>query len=147
MSSRDFAIQFVCCASCSKVLEFFIVIVTHSLSAGLVVDLCDDGVADVLEFLHLLSELVLVSVFGVRVQPVLCLVERVGDSLLLVFVKLVSELLLVLNCVAHLVDVVLQLVLGVNALLDFLILVSKLLCVCNHLFDFLLGQAALVVGD
>lgn len=69
-------------------------------------------------------ELVLFSLV-VGVNPVLGLLERVSDGLLVILVELISQLLLVFNLVAHLVDVVVELMLGVKLLLDSLILFGE----------------------
>ena len=90
---------------------------------------------------------VLIGVLTVRVEPVLGFGQTILDGGLVVLAELVGKLILILNSVAHRVDVVLECVLGIDALLDGLILVGKLLGVADHLLDLLLGQTALIVGD
>mmetsp|Transcript_19838 Transcript_19838/g.14272 ORF Transcript_19838/g.14272 Transcript_19838/m.14272 type:complete len:247 (-) Transcript_19838:1248-1988(-) len=83
----------------------------------------------------------------VRVKPVLLFNESIINGSLIIFIKLVSELLRVINLVTHLVDVVLKLVASINLFFDFFILISKLLTILNHSFDFLRGKTTFIVGN
>ena len=95
----------------SQILKLFVV--CAALATLRLVDLGNNWVTDALQVLKLLGECVLVRVV-VSVYPVLSLGQRVGDRAFVLLTKLGSQLLLVLNCVAHLVDVVVQLVLCVD---------------------------------
>lgn len=135
----------------SQVFEFLVVIVSTagtslSLSTLGLVDLSNNGVADFLEVLEVFFKLVLFS-FVVGVNPVLGLLERVSDSLLVILFKFISQLLLILNLVAHLVDIIVELMLGVKLLLDSLILFGEFFGFFNHAVNFFLGKATLVVGN
>ena len=110
------------------------------------VDLSDDGVADLLESLEVLLQVVLLSIL-IGSEPVLLSLEGILDSLLVSLFELVLELLLVLNGVPHLVDVVLQLVLGFELLLYSLVLLRELLSLFDHTVNISLAETALVVGD
>lgn len=131
----------------SEVLKLLIIIIITTLAASRVVNRGNDWVANFLQILHLFLDGVLIGVLAVGVEPVLGLGEAVLDRRLVVLANLIGELVLVLNRVAHCVDVVLEGVLRVDALLDQLILVSELLRIGDHLFDLFLGQAALIVRD
>lgn len=129
----------------SEVFELLIV-AAHVLAALGLVHLADDGVADALQLLHVLLEVVLLGIV-IAAQPVGGLGQSLGDGVLVALIKLVGQLFLVLDGVPHLVDVVLELILGVDLFLEGFVLVSEFLGIGNHALDFLLGQAALVVGD
>ncbi|TVU49638.1 hypothetical protein EJB05_00958, partial [Eragrostis curvula] len=115
------------------------------VAAGALVHLGDDGVAQALQLLHLVLELVRLRQL-VGVQPLDGLVDGVLDLLLVLSGELGRDLL-VLDRVAHVVRVVLQGVLGLHLLLVLLVLRLVLLRVLHHLLDLLLAQTALVVGD
>merc|ERR1719387_3241599 len=100
-------------------------------AAALLVDVGDDGRADVLDLLELLVEVLLLGLLVV-VEPLVGLLERLLDRLLVVVADLVGDALLgVVELVLHRVDVVLELVARLDLLADLLVL----------------RQAALVVGD
>lgn len=133
------------CIIRSEVLKLLILIFTTLVALG-VIDSRDDRVANLLQVFHLLLKGVLIGVL-VRVEPVLGLSNGLLDRILVVLLKLVGELILVLNGVAHREDVVLEGVLGVDTLLDSLVLVGELLGVGDHLLDLLGGEAALIISD
>ena len=137
--------MFLFCIIRSEVFELFVVLLT-TLVALRVVDRCDDRVADLLQVLQLLLKSVLIGVL-VGVKPVLGFSDGILDSRLVILLKLLSELVLILNSVAHREDVVLKGVFGVNTLLNSLVFVSELLGIGDHLLDLLGSEAALVVGD
>jgi len=130
----------------SEVFKFLVIVILSALAALLLIDLSDDGIANALQFLHLLLKIVFVG-FVVLVKPVFGIGKSIGNGALVVLVQLVGQLVLIFNCVAHLIDVVLECVLSVNAFLDSLVFVSELLSVEDHLLDLLLGEATLVVCD
>ena len=130
----------------SEVFKFLVFVIVSALAALLLIDLSDDGIANALQFLHLLLKIIFVG-FVVLVKPVFGIGKSIGNGALVVLVQLVGQLVLIFNCVAHLIDVVLECVLSVNAFLDSLVFVSELLSVEDHLLDFLLGEATLVVRD
>jgi len=74
---------------------------------GLCVDLTDDGVADLLEFLLLLIVVLLLSI-GVLGEPILGVLECVLDGFLIIITELVGQLLRILDLVLHGVDVALE---------------------------------------
>merc|ERR1719310_459460 len=116
-------------------------------AARLLVDLGDDGRADVLHLLELLLEVLLLGLLVV-VEPLVGLLERLLDRLLVVVANLVGNALLgVGEGVLHRVDVVLKLVTRLNLLAHLLVLLLELLRLLDHALDLLLRQAALVVGD
>merc|ERR1719198_465850 len=104
-----------------------------------------DGVAEALELLQLVLELVHLGEL-VGVQPGDGALNRLLNLLLVVSVNLAAHLV-VLDGVAHVVGVVLKSVLGVHLLLVLLVLGLVLLRLLHHTLNLLLGQAALVVGD
>jgi len=129
----------------SEVFKLFIIIIS-TLTTLILVNLSNDGIANALQFLHLLFEGILVGLV-VGVKPVFGFSKCIGDGILIIFVKLVGKLVLIFNCVAHLIDVVLECVLCVNAFLDCLVFVGEFLGVEDHLLDFFLGETSLVVSD
>merc|ERR1719157_345961 len=116
-------------------------------AAALLVDLGDDGRAGVLHLLELLVEVLLLSVLVV-VEPLVDLLERLLDGLLVVVADLVGDALLrVAERVLHRVDVVLEGVTRLDFVAHLLVLLLELLSLLHHALDVLLRQAALVVGD
>mmetsp|Transcript_6588 Transcript_6588/g.17841 ORF Transcript_6588/g.17841 Transcript_6588/m.17841 type:complete len:707 (-) Transcript_6588:24-2144(-) len=114
-------------------------------TAGTLVHLGDDGVADALDLLELVLELV--NLRGlVTVEPGDGLLDGSLDLSLVVGVELASDVLVV-HGVLHVVGVVLEPVLGLNLLLVLLVLSLVLLSLLDHALNLLLGKAALVVGD
>jgi len=109
------------------------------------VHLGDDWGADLLEFLLLVFELVLLGSL-VGIEPLDGLAALVGDGLDLVLGDLVLDLV-VLDGLLHLESIGLELVLGLDLVLLGLVLSLELLGVVDHLLDVLLGKSALVVGD
>jgi len=130
----------------SEVFKFLVFIELATLASLRLVNLSNDRIANALQFLHLLIEGILVGIV-VGIEPVFGLSECVINGILVVFVQLVGKLVLIFNCVAHLIDVVLECVLRVNAFLNLLVFVGKLLCVEDHLLNLLLGQTTLVIGN
>ena len=132
----------------SEVFELLVLIFVASLSLATVglVDLGNNRVANLLEVLEVLLELVLLGIV-VGADPVLSLLKRISDGLLVILVELVGKLLLVFNLVAHLINVVIELVLGIELLLNFFVLLGEVLGLFHHAGDVFLGEAALVVGD
>merc|ERR1719456_1341486 len=87
---------------------------------------------------------------GLSPEPILAVLDRVEDRLLLVLVHLVAHARVVaraLDRALHRVEVVVERVPGVDALLDELVLLRELLSLLDHPLDLLLRQAALVVRD
>ena len=123
----------------------FVVVVHRGRAASALVHLRDDGVADALQFLHLVVELVRFRKL-VAVQPANGRRNSVLDLLLVGGRELRGDLL-VLDSVPHVVGVVLQRVLGFHLLLVLLVLRLVLLRLLHHLLDLVLRQPALVVGD
>merc|ERR1719460_127559 len=128
-----------------------VVVVVGALAttAAALVVLLDDRGADALDLLLLLLDLLCVSLRVAR-EPVLTILDRVVDGLLLILVHLLTETLVVtraLNGRLHRVDVPVKGVARVDALLGELVLLRKLLGLPDHLLDLLLRQAALVVRD
>jgi len=109
------------------------------------VHLGDDWGADLLEFLLLVFELVLLGSL-VGIEPLDGLAALVGDGLDLFLGDLVLDLV-VLDGLLHLESVGLELVLGLDLVLLGLVFRLELLGVVDHLFNVLLGKSALVVGD
>jgi len=109
------------------------------------VHLGDDWGADLLEFLLLVFELVLLGSL-VGIEPLDGLAALVGDGLDLVRGNLVLDLV-VFDSLLHLESIGLELVLGLDLVLLGLVLSLELLGVVDHLLDVLLGKSALVVGD
>merc|ERR1711963_355105 len=109
------------------------------------VEVLNDGVADLLDLLLLLLVLLLLRHL-VRVQPLDALVALVLD-LLLVRVGDGRLHLLLVHGGLHVEAVGLEPVLGADSLPLLLVLRLVLLRLVHHLLDVLLGQAALVVGD
>merc|ERR1712186_18615 len=118
---------------------------TTGSSSGRLVQLGDDGVADGLNLLLLLPELLNLGQL-VSVQPLDGVITLVGDQLLVISGDLVSHLLVV-NGGLHVEAVALQTVLGGDPVLLLGVLVLELLGVIHHALDLFLGQTALVVGD
>ncbi|TVU19701.1 hypothetical protein EJB05_35868, partial [Eragrostis curvula] len=118
---------------------------TSHVRTSALVHLGDDGVADTLQLLHLVLELVRLREL-VAVQPADGAVDGVLYLLLVVGGQLGGDLV-VLDGVAHVVGVVLERVLGVHLLFVLLVLRLVLLRLLHHLLDLLLAQPALVVGD
>mmetsp|Transcript_17432 Transcript_17432/g.48427 ORF Transcript_17432/g.48427 Transcript_17432/m.48427 type:complete len:293 (-) Transcript_17432:1188-2066(-) len=110
----------------------------------LLVHLCHNGVADVLNLLELVIVLIDLG-FLVVVHPLQSLLHGVGHGLLVILADLVLHL--VLHSVLHVVQVGLELVACINALLDRLVVLSELLGLLHHALNLLLAQAALVAGD
>jgi len=110
------------------------------------VDGSNDWIANALQFLHLLFVSIFVSVI-VGIHPVFGFCEGVSNGILIVLVQLVCQFVLIFNCVAHLIDVVLECVLSVNAFLDGLVFVGELLGVKNHLLDLLRGETTFIIGN
>merc|ERR1719422_2267268 len=109
------------------------------------VEVLNDGVADLLDLLLLLLVLLLLRQL-VRVQPLDALVALVLN-LLLVRVGDGRLHLLLVHGGLHVEAVGLESVLGADPLALLLVLRLVLLRLVHHLLDVLLGQAALVVGD
>jgi len=130
----------------SEIFKLLVLVKFTTLATLGLVDLSNDWIANALQFLHLLVKGVFVGVV-VGVKPVFCFDQGVSNGALVILVQLVGELVLILNCVAHLEDVVLEGVLGIDLLLDGFVLVSELLGVSDHLLDFVRGEAALIVCD
>jgi len=80
-------------------------------------------------------------------EPVLCLLKSLLDLVLIVLLDLFGELLLILDGVAHRVNVILERVLGIDLFLQGLVLVSELLGIANHGLDLFLAEAAFVICD
>jgi hypothetical protein len=106
----------------------------------------DDGVADGLDLLELLLEVLLLGRLVV-VQPLKGLLESLLHLLLLLALQLVCQLVLVTDLVLHVVHIRLQRVAGVDLLLQLLVLLRKLLSLPYHAVDLLLAQAALLIRD
>ena len=130
----------------SEVFKFLVVIIFTALAALTLIDVGNDWIANALQILHLLFKRIFVSVI-VGVKPVFGFCKGVSNGVLVVLIQLVGQLVLIFNCVAHLIDVVLECVLRVNAFLNLLVFVGKLLCVEDHLLNLLLGQTTLVIGN
>ncbi|GJN31061.1 hypothetical protein PR202_gb19415 [Eleusine coracana subsp. coracana] len=109
------------------------------------VHLGDDGVADSLELLHLVLELLRLGEL-VPVEPLDCVLDAVLDPLLVLGGQLGRDLF-VLDGVAHVVCVVLQRVARLHLALHLLVLGLVLLGLLHHLLDLLLAEPSLVVGD
>merc|ERR1719240_1941117 len=127
------------------VLILVVVIITTTGTSALVV-LLDDRAADALNLLLLLLDLLGLGV-RVRGEPVLAVLDRIVDGLLLVLVHLLAEALVLaraLNRGLHGVEVVVEGVARVDLLLEELVLLRELLGLLDHLLDLLLRQAALV---
>merc|ERR1719192_2860000 len=107
------------------------------------IQLGDDGVANTLNLLLLLVELLNLGKL-VGVQPLDGLVALVVDSLLVVFADLV---LVVIESGLHVEAVALKSILGGNPVLLLVVLSLELLSITDHSFDFFLGKPSLVVGD
>merc|ERR1712232_1438152 len=118
---------------------------TAGSSSGRLVELGNDGVADGLNLLLPLLELLNLGQL-VGVQPLDGVITLVGDQLLVVSGDLVSHLL-VINGGLHVEAVALQTILGGDPVLLLGVLVLELLGVIHHALDLFLGQTALVVGD
>merc|ERR1711936_664079 len=118
---------------------------TTGSSSGRLVELGDDGVADGLNLLLLLLELLHLSQL-VGVQPLDGVVALVSDQLLIVSGDLVGHLLII-NGGLHVEAVALQAVLGGDPVLLLVVLVLELLGVVDHALDLLLGETALIVSD
>jgi len=130
----------------SEVFKFLVVIILATLASLRLVDCSNDWIANALQFLHLLFKGVFVCVI-VGVEPVFGFSESFGNGVLALLFQLVSQLILIFDGVAHLIDVVLECVLRVNAFLDLLVFVGEFLCVEDHLLDLILGETALVICD
>merc|ERR1719182_366595 len=118
----------------SLLVVVIVVIIPTTTSAALVV-LLDDRAADALDLLLLLLRLLGVRL-RVRREPVLAVLDRVEDRLLLVLVHLVAHpgvVAAALDRALHRVEVVVEGVARVDALLDELVLLSELLRLLDHL--------------
>merc|ERR1719517_412940 len=109
------------------------------------IQLGDDGVANTLNLLLLLVELLNLGKL-VGVQPLDGLIALVVDSLLVVFADLVLDLV-VIESGLHIEAVALKSILGRNPVLLLVVLSLELLSIADHSFDFLLGKPSLVIGD
>merc|ERR1719433_907448 len=114
-------------------------------SACCLVQLGDDGVADALDLLLLVGELVHLGGL-VGIQPLDGLVALVVDGLAVVLRDLVLQLLVVQSGL-HVEAVGLEAVLGRDPVLLLVVLGLELLSVVDHALDLLLGEPSLVVGD
>jgi hypothetical protein len=94
----------------------------------------------------MLFELVLLSIV-VGGNPVLSFLESISNSLFIILVELLGQLLFVLDLVAHLIDIIVETVLGIDLILEFLILLGELLRVGDHTVNLLLGETSLIVGN
>merc|ERR1712146_212832 len=131
-----------------RLVVVVLVLVVAATAAALVV-LLDDRGADALDLLLLLLRLLRVSLRVGR-EPVLTVLDRVIDRLLLVLVHLVAHTRVVAGALdrgLHRVEVVVERVASVDALLHELVLLRELLRLTDHLLDLLLRQPALVVRD
>merc|ERR1712047_184177 len=109
------------------------------------IQLGDDGVANTLNLLLLLVELLNLGKL-VGVQPLDGLIALVVDSLLVVFADLVLDLV-VIESGLHIEAVALKSILGRNPVLLLVVLSLELLSITDHSLDFFLGKPSLVVGD
>merc|ERR1719192_1766304 len=114
-------------------------------TSSVCIQLGDDGVANTLNLLLLLVELLNLGKL-VGVQPLDGLVALVVDSLLVVFADLVLDLV-VIESGLHVEAVALKSILGRNPVLLLVVLSLELLSIADHSFDFFLGKPSLVVGD
>ncbi|CAA6672244.1 unnamed protein product [Spirodela intermedia] len=113
--------------------------------AALLVHAGDDGIADLLQLLELVLELLHLGQL-VAVQPLHGLLHLFLDLLPLRLRHLLPHLL-VPHGVPHVVGVVLQRVLRLHLLLHLLVLRPVLLRLLYHLLDLVLAQPPLIVGD
>merc|ERR1712203_565192 len=114
-------------------------------SSGRGVQLGDDGVADSLDLLLLLGELLNLGQL-VSVQPLDGVITLVSDQLLVVSGDLIGHLL-VIDGGLHVEAVALQAVLGGDPVLLLGVLVLELLGVVDHALDLFLGQMSLIVSN
>jgi len=112
----------------SEVFKFLVVIIFTALAALTLIDVGNDWIANALQILHLLFKRIFVSVI-VGVKPVFGFCKGVSNGVLVVLIQLIGQLVLIFNCVAHLIDVVLECVLSVNAFLDRFVFISEFLSV------------------
>merc|ERR1719434_320753 len=119
--------------------------VWHTCTSCTLVQLGDDWVADGLNLLLLLLELLDLSQL-VGIKPLDGIITLVGDLLLVVLGDFVSHLL-ILDGGLHVEAVALQTVLGRDSVLLLVIFLLELLSIIDHAFNFFLGQTTLVVGD
>merc|ERR1719171_2716986 len=118
-------------------------------TATLAVVLRDDWCANALNLLVLVLDLLSICL-RVRVQPLLAVLERILDLLLLVRVQLLTQALVftrTLHGGLHGMHVAVEGVLRIDTLLHLLVLLSKLLGLLDHLLNLLLSEAALVICD
>ncbi|WVZ05713.1 hypothetical protein V8G54_019059 [Vigna mungo] len=105
-------------------------------STGTLVHLRNYWVADALQLLHLVFELIC---FGklVAVQPMNSTLNSIFNLLFIIGRKLGSNFL-ILNSVPHVVGIIFQCILCIDLLLVLLILCLVLLCLLDHLLNILL---------
>ena len=129
----------------SKIFKLFIIKIL-TLPTLTLVDGGNNWIADLLQILELLVE-VLPRGLVIGVKPIFSLGDGVSDCLLVIRIKLVSQLVGIFNCVTHCVHIVLEGVLGINTLLDSLVLVSELFGLLNHSLDLLWSESSLIIGN
>merc|ERR1712087_176028 len=131
------------------ILELVILLATiftrRSTSLTLV-ELCNDGLDDVLHLLLLRLHLVSISV-SVLLQPGNLLIDHFFNFGSLLITELSSQLLLVAQLVLQRVGVALKLIPRLHLALQLGVLISELLSVIDHLLDVLGRQPILIVGD
>ena len=74
----------------SEVFKFLIFVKFSALAALLLIDLSNDGIANALQFLHLLLIIIFVG-FVVLVKPVFGIGKSIGNGALIVLVQLVGQ--------------------------------------------------------
>merc|ERR1719428_314731 len=121
------------------ILIALVISAAAATTAALAVVLRDDWRADALDLLVLVLDLLGICL-RVRVQPLLAILERILDLLLLIRIQLLTQALVLtrtLHCGLHGVHVAVEGVLRIDTLLHLLVLLSKLLCLLDHLLDLL----------
>merc|ERR1719146_363127 len=131
------------------ILIALVIATTAATTATLAVVLRDDWCANALNLLMLVLDLLGICL-GVRIQPLLAILERILDLLLLIRVQLLTQALVLtrtLHCRLHGVHVAIESILRIDTLLHLLVLLGKLLGLLDHLLNLLLSEAALVIGN
>merc|ERR1719146_537092 len=111
------------------ILIALVIATTAATTATLAVVLRDDWCANALNLLVLVLDLLGICL-RVRVQPLLAILERILDLLLLIRVQLLTQALVFtrnLHCRLHGVHVAIESILRIDTLLHLLVLLSKLL--------------------
>mmetsp|Transcript_15132 Transcript_15132/g.26368 ORF Transcript_15132/g.26368 Transcript_15132/m.26368 type:complete len:242 (+) Transcript_15132:233-958(+) len=102
---------------------------------------------DLLHILQLALKVLRIGVRAILLQPVLGLLDRLLNRLLLICTDLATNLVLVFNLRLHAIQVILKRVLGFDLVFQRSVLLRKLFGFLHHALDLALAQPPLIVCD